>query len=101
MATIRYFDAKGVVSKQSLSGETRYLAPSDLFDRPEDATAACTDSGSRLTQVIGGGGSTLNTVVDNDSIIFFSTDSDKQLSQIQTWGVPSTLFDKNAIFGAT
>jgi hypothetical protein len=32
MATIRYFDAKGAISKQSLLGETGYLALADLFD---------------------------------------------------------------------
>ncbi len=48
MATIRYFDAKGAISKQSLQGETGYLALADLFDLPEGATAVWTDSGSRF-----------------------------------------------------
>jgi hypothetical protein len=39
MATIRYFDVRSVVAKQSLLGETCYLVPTDLFDLPDDATA--------------------------------------------------------------
>ena len=50
MATIRYFDAKGAISKQSLLGETGYLALADLFDLPEGATAVWTDSGRQNTQ---------------------------------------------------
>jgi len=100
MATIRYFDAKGAISKQSLLGETGYLALADLFDLPEGATAVSTDSGSQLTQVISVGGSTLYTAVYDYSIIT-SPSSDKRLTQIKLWVVPSTLFDKNATSGAT
>ena len=52
MATIHYFDAKGVVSKQSLLGETGYLALNGLFNLPDGSEAICTNSTHWITQLI-------------------------------------------------